>query len=143
VKPQPPGDSRPSQTAKEKLAFRCLIQTDARLLNELRSRVHDAPSGGDPGRETQARHTAACAEFDARYDALAFPGGYEKGLGKLRENDPETIDAALAFLEVRPYFFRSQFIATKLRRMVKRATLNMRQKERLESVQSPSRVAQS
>jgi hypothetical protein len=84
------------------LAFRCVIQSNARLINELHDHVHDAASGRDSTGKSQDRHTAAFAEFDARYDALAFPGGYEKGLGKLRENGPETIDAALAWLEVRP-----------------------------------------
>ena len=119
---------------KEQLNLRCEIQANASLIKELHRRMTDAPSGRNYGKDASSDRSKACHEFHARYDSLAFPGGYKQGLRKLAENDARTIDAALSFLEVRPYFNTSQYIATKLRRMLKKAVLSERQKERLEAV---------
>lgn len=68
-----------------------------------------------------------------RFDKLAFPGGYTRALKLLASEDGATIEAALQFIEIRPYFFRSQYIRTKLLRMLKRIPLSQRQLERLET----------
>ncbi len=65
---------------------------------------------------------------------LAFPGGYEEGLQKIQAGDSNAIENALAFLEVKPYFFRSQYIRTKLIRLLKHAALSGQQEERLKKV---------
>jgi hypothetical protein len=57
-------------------------------------------------------------------------------LHKLAENDPNTIETALCFLEVHPYFFHSQYIGTKLKRILKRAPLSPSQTTRLKNVLS-------
>lgn len=80
----------------------------------------------------RAEWSRACDDFHKQFDGLAFPGGYDAGLKKIREGDARAIEDALAFLEVRPYFFRSQYIRTKLTRLLKRATLSSRQAERLQ-----------
>jgi hypothetical protein len=52
----------------------------------------------------------ACAEFHERYAGLAFPGGYGGALERISSGDPEAMEAAICFLECRPYFFRSGYM---------------------------------
>lgn len=82
--------------------------------------------------EAHAEWTLACAESHRDYDNLAFPGGYESGLKKIRSGDRTAVEYALCFLEVRPYFFRSQYMRKTLKRLLKRAALDSQQTERLQ-----------
>ena len=75
--------------------------------------------------------------FIPQYSALVdqlFPGGYDCGLRNIRQGDAKAIDSALAFLEVRPYFFRSQYIRTRLMRLLKHTTLDPTQAERFSRI---------
>lgn len=88
-------------------------------------------------RETAGRirevHRQGGRSFIPQYSALVdrlFPGGYDCALRKIQQGDAKAIDSALAFLEVRPYFFRSQYIRTRLMRLLKHATLAPNQIER-------------
>ena len=103
-----------------------LIEHNAKLVTELHQRIHKEFRA----RPNSAAHRDACKEFHERYDGLAFPGGYESGLARLKDGDPATIEAALVFLEVRPYFFRSQYMMTKLTRLLNHATMSVGQRER-------------
>ncbi|HEU4712952.1 MAG TPA: hypothetical protein VFS76_15365 [Pyrinomonadaceae bacterium] len=76
----------------------------------------------------------ACAEFRARYDSLAFPGGAETAVARMAQGDADAIEAALCFLELRPYFFRSGYMFKTFRRKLKRAQLDARQTARYERV---------
>src|ERR1035437_6940502 len=104
-----------------------LIEHNAKLITELHKRIHEEFRAQPHG----PAHHEACREFHERYDGLAFPGGYAAGLRKIAEGDATAIEAALAFLEVRPYFFRSQYMMKKLTRLLKHATLSGSQSERL------------
>lgn len=74
----------------------------------------------------------ACRELHARYDELAFPGGYGDAVFKrLATGERNTVEAVLCFLEVRPYFFRSGYMWKDLLRKAKRAPLSPQQIERL------------
>ncbi len=119
-------------TVKEELHPRCVIQANAKHLKELHDRIHETLKSRDLSPKARADWSHACDEFRAKYDALAFPGGYEAGLQKISAGDVRTIENALAFVEVRPYFFRSQYMRTKLVRMLKRARLSARQAQRFE-----------
>ncbi|MEQ1879988.1 MAG: hypothetical protein ABL878_03360 [Burkholderiales bacterium] len=56
------------------------IAANAAEVSRLHARIHEAlRARGKSEREREAWQ-AACAEFHARYDALAFPGGYQAGL---------------------------------------------------------------
>lgn len=138
-----PGERTPRRFPSERIDPRCVIQRNAETIRRLRETIVETFSHRHEGEEANDAWSEACAEFDRCYDALAFPGGYEDALQRLKRNDSETIDAALAFLEVRPYFFHSQYIATKLRRMLRRAILNDRQKQRLETIQFRAGPTQS
>ena len=76
----------------------------------------------------------ACEEFHSRYDQLAFPGGYSSAFERIFSGDAEAIEAALCFLECRPYFFRSGYMWKEIFRKIKRAPLSEQQAERLKIV---------
>jgi hypothetical protein len=105
-----------------------LIEQNAKLISELHQRIHKEFRA----QPNSAAHGDACKEFHERYDRLAFPGGYASGLTRLKESDPAAIEAALVFLEVRPYFFRSQYMMKKLTRLLNHAPLTDGQRARFE-----------
>jgi hypothetical protein len=117
-----------------------VIKASAHRIRELHEHVHET---------LRARHTpagrkaweAACAEFRAQYDSPAFPGGYEAGLRRIQDGDAEAIEAALVFLELRPYFFRSQYMRKKLHRLLKHAALTSDQAKRFEDVHARQSAA--
>ena len=76
----------------------------------------------------------ACAEFHARYDSLAFPGGYDTAPQRIIQGDPEAIEVALCFVEIRPYFHGSGYMFETLMRKLKRAPLSEKQSERFATV---------
>jgi hypothetical protein len=117
---------------KQKLEPRCVIQENAKRVTELHDRIHQTVKRRDSSPEARAEWSRACDEFHSQYDALAFPGGYAAGLEKIQAGDTCAIEDALAFLEVRPYFFRSQYIRTKLTRLLKHAQLTARQTEKFQ-----------
>lgn len=99
------------------------IRANAQEIARLQARVDAAFAQ----RETHGPQAwrDACDEFDARYDSLAFPGGYDDDLLKrLASGERNTVEAALCFLEVRPHFFRSGYMWKDILRMAKRAPMN-------------------
>jgi hypothetical protein len=119
---------------KQKLEPRCVIQETAKRVTELHTRIRETRKRRDSSPEARAEWSRACEAFRSQFDALAFPGGYEAGLQKIQGQEAGAIEDALAFLEVRPYFFRSQYIRTKLTRLLKHAPLTVRQTERFQKV---------
>ena len=104
--------------------------TNAVIIRDLHSRMKVAFAQRPHG----AEHSAACAEFHARYDALAFPGGLQRGLKLVADHDPVSIDVAVAFLFIRPNFYRSGYIQEELAKHLKRAPLTNDQQKRLAQV---------
>jgi len=104
------------------------ILANAEEIRRLNARIGETL----PGRTREWQQ--ACEAFHANYDTLAFPGGYDGALERLKASDPATIDAALCFLEVRPFFFRSGYMFKDILRKVKRAALNRQQAERLDRI---------
>jgi hypothetical protein len=101
----------------------------------LHSRIHmtfaHRPKNPDKRREWEQ----ACAEFHARYDGLAFPGGYSGALKRISSGDPEAMEAAICFLECRPYFFRSGYMFKDILRRCRRAPLSVEQVARLKTIE--------
>ena len=64
--------------------------------------------------------------------ALAFPGGYKGALARIGSGDPEAMEAAICFLELRPYFFRSGYMFKDILRKCRNAPLSPEQSRRLE-----------
>ena len=103
-------------------------------ITRLNARIHETVRFRDASPRQRDEWKSACAEFHSRYDALAFPGGYAGAVDRILAGDPYSVEAALCFLEVRPYFFRSGYMFKELMRKVKRAPLSSEQAERLQGV---------
>jgi hypothetical protein len=111
-----------------------LMDENAAEITRLQRRVHETVlrRGVDaPGR---IEWQNACAEFHARYNDLAFPGGSEGAVERILNGDPFAMEAAVCFLEHRPYFFRSGYMFQKILRKAKRAPLTLEQLQRLNAV---------
>jgi hypothetical protein len=76
----------------------------------------------------------AVAAYNGQYDTLAFPGGLSQALDKLQMGDPQTAETALIFLEVHPYFFRSQYHFKKIVQLLKKLHLRPDLQQRFEVV---------
>ena len=115
-------------------ALKTHILANAEEVRQLHGRIHETfrDRGKFPG--ATERWSQACAEFHARYDALAFPGGYDTAPQRIIDGDPEAIEAALCFVEIRPYFFRSGYMFKTLMRKLKRAPLSEKQSRRFATV---------
>lgn len=103
-------------------------------LHQLHEAVHETFRTRDESEESRTRWRDACAQFHREYNALAFPGGLDEGLARVRAHDPEAIELAIQFLELDPYFFRSGYIKAELLRRLKRAPLTKSQQQRLRNV---------
>ncbi|HEL4233995.1 TPA: hypothetical protein UM516_000251 [Stenotrophomonas maltophilia] len=111
-----------------------LIRANADEINRLRQAIREAAGARWRGLEEMQRHAAACAEYNQRYEQLAFPGGYANALRQLVEHDPNTLDVVLTFLEVRPYFFRSGYMWTTLLKRAQRVPMGTKQHARLQKI---------
>lgn len=76
-------------------------------------------------------------EFREEYFKLVdrlFGGGCHKTIERIKAGDGAAIEFGLVFVEVRPYFFRSQYNRTSLIRALKHARLSSSQAERLKTI---------
>lgn len=73
----------------------------------------------------------ACKIYHENYNILAFPGGLDESFKKLKCSDFSTIEIAIDFLEVNPYFFRSGYIKEEILSILKNIDLNQKQIARL------------
>jgi hypothetical protein len=107
------------------------IFKNASEITRLHSRIHETlPFRGDSPAKREAWERA-CVEFHARYDELSFPGGFNGALERIVSGDTEAMEAAICFLECRPYFFRSGYMFKDILRKCKRAPLSEEQTLRL------------
>lgn len=107
------------------------ILRNAAEIVRLNSRIHETLPYRSKSSDEREAWEKACAEFHTRYDELAFPGGYTGALERILAGDSETIEAALCFLECRPYFFRSGYMFKDILKKCKRAPLSEAQATRL------------
>jgi hypothetical protein len=94
------------------------ILRNARRVNELKARIDETVKFRDKNEHKRKEWQNACYDFHKEYNSLAFPGGYEGALERLLDGDPKTMEAAICFLEARPYFFRSGYMFTEVSRKV-------------------------
>jgi hypothetical protein len=125
---------RIEMTSSEKLQH--TIAENAKEIQRLHKRIHETLAHRNDGPDQRSAWQQACTEFHARYDLLAFPGGYDHGKVRTRitKGDPAAMEAAICFIEVRPYFFRSGYMFNDLLRTVKRAPLSENQRARFDAV---------
>ncbi|GAC1639151.1 MAG: hypothetical protein NVS9B14_20180 [Candidatus Acidiferrum sp.] len=112
-----------------------MIRENAEEIVRLHTRVHETVARRDKSEKEREEWKRACAEFHARYSGLAFPGGYEGALDRISYGDPESMEAAVCFLECRPYFFRSGYMYKDILRRCRKAPLSVRQKARLKVIE--------
>ena len=110
------------------------IVSGAAEITRLNDRIRETVRFRDASSRQREEWKSACAEFHSRYDSLAFPGGYEGAMDRVLAGDPFSIEAAICFLESRPYFFRSGYMFTDILRKTKRAALSPDQAGRLQFV---------
>jgi hypothetical protein len=113
------------------------IRESAAEIVRLHSRIHETYARRSESPERMREWKGACAEFHARFDRLAFPTGYQGGgaLRRIEYGDPEAMEAAVCFLEVRPYFVRSGYMFKDILRKCRRAPLTSAQAGRLKTVE--------
>jgi hypothetical protein len=112
------------------------IREDAAEIVRLRSRIRETYAQRSKSPEKMRVWEQACAEMHSRYSGLAFPGGYDGDvLNRILSGDPQSMEAAICFLEVRPYFFRSGYMFKDILRKCRRAPLSRGQGERLRAVE--------
>ena len=114
------------------------IRENAAEIVRLQSRVHETYAERSKSTEKVQQWKQACTEFHSRYPNLAFPGGYRyqgNVWERILAGDLQTMESAICFLEVRPYFFRSGYMFKDLLRKCRRAPLSRNQAERLRAIE--------
>jgi hypothetical protein len=108
---------------------------NAAEMNRLFSRIRETFKRRSEGQEAHQAWRRACEEMHARYSELCLPGGwYSDFYDRLKEGDHNTIEVALCFLEVRPYFFRSGYHWKAILQKCKRAPMSSEQSERFKNI---------
>jgi hypothetical protein len=115
------------------------IVGNAERINQLHSRIHETLKFRDKNEHKRREWQKACADFHEQYDLLAFPGGLKGAYERIVEGDPQAMEAAICFLECRPYFFRSGYMFKDILRKAKRAPLEENQQARLQVVMADYR----
>jgi hypothetical protein len=113
-----------------------IIVSNAEEISRLHSAVHRTHDHRNDSKEAQQEWTRAAAEIRSRYEGLAFPGGYEGALQRIIEGDGFAMEAALCFLELRPFFFRSGYMFKDILRKCRKAPLSTSQSNRLQEVEA-------
>lgn len=99
------------------------IRESERRINFLHSQIHETLKHRDANKHKFREWDAACKEFHSNYDRLAFPGGLEGAYERILSGEPAAVEAALCFIEIRPYFFRSGYMYKDLLRKLAKAPL--------------------
>ncbi len=107
------------------------IQKNAEELRRLSAQIDESFELRNKSARHAEKWKAACAELHRQYSQLAFPGGYDGALERISAGDPATIEAALCFVECRPYFFRSGYMYKDILRRLKRAPLESSNAKRM------------
>jgi len=111
------------------------IRENAAEIVRLHSRIHETVRHRHENPKKRLEWEQACAEFHKRYSNLAFPGGYEGALQRITSGDPSTMEAAICFLECRPYFFRSGYMFKDILRRCRKTPLTSEQTARLKVIE--------
>lgn len=80
-------------------------EENAETIRHLHSRIKETFKVRDQSPLKRREWELACQEFHARYETLSFPCNYSEALQKIKDGDPLSVESALCFVELRPYFF--------------------------------------
>jgi hypothetical protein len=114
--------------------LKILMSVNAAEITRLQLRVHETFKTRGVNAQGRFEWQNACAEFHSRYNDLAFPGGCDGAAERILNGDPFAMEAAVCFLEQRPYFFRSGYMFQRILQKAKRAPLSPDQSQRLNAV---------
>ena len=110
------------------------IKQNSIEIDRLHKRVHSTYALKHKSEKHMTDWRDACDEFREKYAELAYfeyPFDYRF---ELRNGNQETIERALAFIEIRPFHYRSGYIFNDLMRVLKNIELNKKQKRRFDSI---------
>jgi hypothetical protein len=111
--------------------LRAQMIANAAEINRLYTRIHETFGRRSESASAHEEWHLACEEAHARYNQLCIPGGWdEQFFDRVRDGESAAIEAALCFLEVRPYFFRSGYHWKSIFQKCKRAPMSVDQAER-------------
>lgn len=110
------------------------IQANAIEIARLHLRIHQAYALCERGPEKPKEWQRTCEAFHRQYDELAFLGGYRGADQRILDGNAESMEAAICFLELRPYVFRSGYMFKAILSKAKRAPLNAELAARLQHV---------
>jgi len=96
---------------------------NAAEISRLNSRIDETFKERDKSDEKRKEWSDACRAFHLRYRELAFPGGERDAGERILAGDEDAMEAALCFVELRPYFFRSGYMYQDFMRKLNRAPL--------------------
>jgi hypothetical protein len=111
-----------------------LFQSNAERLRALQAAVYEAVQTRDKSVKHRKDWQDTSATFFASYDRLAFPGGLDSQMTRLKEGNGEAVEMAVQFLEENPEFFRAGYIKENVLRLLKRVALTKEQEGRLREV---------
>ena len=112
--------TRPALATLSPVANENVITQNAARLRELNARVSETFRDRDQSTAARLEWEKATAAFRDNYSALAFPGGEDSAKSRILAGNPDAIEDALTFLEVRPHFFRSGYMRNDFFRYLKR-----------------------
>jgi hypothetical protein len=117
-----------------------IIESNAALLRKLHDTIHETFRNRSEGPEAHAAWNRACREFHDIWDELAFPGGLQAGLRRIESGDLQTIETAIRYLELRPFYFRAQYTREVFTRLIKHRALPARLQERFDATRERLRA---
>ena len=110
------------------------ILRNAERINQLKKRIDETVKLRDKNEHKRKEWQTACQDFHSNYDSLAFPGGFSNAYERIASGEQQAIEAALCFIECRPYFFRSGYMFKDILKKLKKANLDKLQRSRFEEV---------
>jgi len=110
------------------------IMRNTEKISQLKARIDETFKYCDKNEHKKKEWQKSCSDFHEQYDLLAFPGGLDGAYERIIEGDAQAMEAAICFLECRPFFFRSGYMFKDILRKAKKAPLEEDQKERLNKV---------
>jgi hypothetical protein len=110
------------------------IKRNAEKINQLKARMTESLKFRDKNDHKRKEWQRACSDFHEQYDSLAFPGGLNGAYERILNGDSIAMEAAICFLECRPYFFRSGYMYKDILRKTKKAPLAEDQRTRLNKI---------
>tara|TARA_R110000868_G_scaffold217433_3_gene467523 strand:- start:5 stop:406 length:402 start_codon:yes stop_codon:yes gene_type:complete len=110
------------------------IEENAEIIRRLHARIKETYKARDLSPLKRREWELACKEFHTRYEVLSFPCNYTEALHKIKDGDQFSVESALCFVELRPYFFRSGYMYRDLIRKLKSAHLVGSHRERRNAI---------